>query len=166
MPQCPAQAEQRTANFIFASPTETDRLQVSYPRSSRVWSGFLDISAKGKDGETKSKRIPVSGEVNTKGVPVTITIPASQLGAADVQFGMFYDSDLNLQLVGNNNIPHPRQSQQRALNVLFTKTGQPGLLSHLTLPLSVLASVNVNKAVQQLGSITAYNEWGLRESAK
>lgn len=98
-----AQAEQRTANFIFTSPAETDRLQVSYPRGSRVWNGFLEISARGN-----TKRIPVSGEVNTEGVPVTITIPSSQVGAADVEFGMFYDSDLNLQLVGNNNIPHPR----------------------------------------------------------
>jgi hypothetical protein len=99
----PGHAEQRTANFAFTSPTETDRLQVSYPRGSRVWSGFLEVSAKGS-----TKRIPVSGEVNTEGVPVTITIPSSQVGAADVEFGMFYDSDLNLQLVGNNNIPHPR----------------------------------------------------------
>ncbi len=103
-----AQAEQRTANFIFTSPTETDRLQVSYPRGSRVWGGFLDISAKQKDGEVKTKHIPVNGEVNTEGVPVTITIPSLQVGAADTEFGMFYDSDLNLQLVGNNNIPHPR----------------------------------------------------------
>ena len=58
--------------------------------------------------KANTKRIPVSGEVNTEGVPVTITIPSSQVGAADVEFGMFYDSDLNLQLVGNNNIPHPR----------------------------------------------------------
>ena len=90
-------AEQRTANFIFTSPTETDRLQVSYPRGSRVWSGFLDVAAKQKDGEVKAKRIPVSGEVNTEGVPVTITIPSSQVGAADVEFGMFYDNNLNLE---------------------------------------------------------------------
>lgn len=100
--------EQRTANFIFTSSTETDLLQVSYPRGSRAWSGFLEISTKQKDGGVKTKRISVSGAVNTGGVPVTITIPSSQVGAADVEFGMFYDADLNLELFGNNNIPHPR----------------------------------------------------------
>jgi hypothetical protein len=115
-------AQQKTANYVSVSGNETDRLQITVTRTNKspkniadalnstgyVLTGYLEISIKQTDGQAKTRRISITGDVSTDGVPSTITIPSSVVGVPDLTLGCFFDKSLNLELVGDNRRPHPR----------------------------------------------------------
>jgi hypothetical protein len=98
---------QRSADYITTSGNETDRLHMVVTRGSSVLSGYVEIELKDTGGKTTTRRIPITGEVSTDGVPATITIPSAQIGIADLTLGCFFDKSLNLQLVGDNRRRYP-----------------------------------------------------------
>ena len=102
----------KSADYIAVFPTETDKLHLIVTRGSLELSGYFDISAKGKYGAVKTKRIPITGTVSTDGVPAGLTIPSSVVGVPDLSLGIFFDRDLNLQLVGDNNRPFPHRMRR------------------------------------------------------
>jgi uncharacterized membrane protein AbrB (regulator of aidB expression) len=101
-------AQQKTANYIAVTPNETDRLQITVTRNSLVWSGYIEASAKQPDGTVKVRRIAVTGDVSTDGVPASITIPSSVVGVPDLTLGCLFDRSLNLHLFGDNTRRFPR----------------------------------------------------------
>jgi hypothetical protein len=113
--------EQKTANYVSTSNNEIDRLQIAVTRERRpakniidafrsgyVLTGYFEISTKKSGGEIRVRRIPITGEVATNGVPSTITIPSSIIGVPDRTLGCFFDRSLNLRLVGDNRRSFPR----------------------------------------------------------
>jgi hypothetical protein len=110
---CCLDAQQKTANYIATSGTTTNRLQITVvtDRNSSTGydlRGYFETSMKQPDGTVKSRRIEVTGEVSTDGVPAAITIPSSAVGVPDLTLACFFDKSLNLQLVGDNRRSFPR----------------------------------------------------------
>ena len=104
----PSHAQQKTATYIAVSGNETDRLQLTVTRGSLELTGYLEVSVKQPDGKAKVGRTPITGSVSTDGVPASITIPSPTVGVPDLTLGCFFDSSLNLQLVGDNRRRFPR----------------------------------------------------------
>jgi len=106
-------AQQKTANYIATSGNITNELQITVVRDRNSYTGYdlkgyFLVSVKQPDGTVKSRRIEITGEVDTDGVPSTITIPSSVVGVPDLTLGCFFDKSLNLELVGDNrrSFPH------------------------------------------------------------
>jgi len=100
-------ADQKSANYIAVSGNETDRLRITVTRNSLVLTGYFEVSVKQPDGTVNTRRVPITGDVGTDGVPATIVIPSSAVGVPDLTFGCFFDQSLNLQLTGDPRIRYP-----------------------------------------------------------
>jgi hypothetical protein len=101
-------AQQSTASYIAVTPNETDRLQITVTRNSLVLTGYIEASVKQPNGTIKVRRVAITGDVSTDGVPASITIPSSVVGVPDLTLGCFFDAALNLELVGDNTRRFPR----------------------------------------------------------
>src|SRR5579863_461459 len=66
---------QRTADYVAVIGNETDRLELVVTRGSNQLSGYLDVSIKKPDGSISNRRVLITGEVSTDGVPSALTIP-------------------------------------------------------------------------------------------
>jgi prenyltransferase beta subunit len=102
-----AGAQQITATYSAVTGPETDRLTITVTRGSMTLTGIWVVSLKQTDGTTRSRQIPITGRVDTDGVPSTITIPSYVMGVPDQTLGCFFDKSLNLELVGDNRRPYP-----------------------------------------------------------
>ena len=104
--------EQRTATYMAVSNNVTYRLHIIVTQDTRpatniidalsrtgyVLTGYYEISTKQSDGKLKVLGVPITGEVNTAGVPSNITIPSSHIGVPDMRYDCFFDKSLNLRL--------------------------------------------------------------------
>lgn len=100
-------AGQSSANYTATFGNETDRLHIVVTRGSLALSGYLEIATKNSDGKVTVRRVPITGDVSTDGVPSSIIIPSSVMGESGLTLGCFFDSSHNLELVGDNRVRYP-----------------------------------------------------------
>ena len=100
-------ADQKTATYIAVMGNETDRLRLTVTRNSLVLTGYFEVSTRRPDGTVDTRRVAITGDVDTDGVPSTVVVPSSVVGVPDQTIGCFFDGSLNLHLNGDPRIRYP-----------------------------------------------------------
>ena len=100
-------ADEKSATYIAVMGNETDRLRLTVTRNSLVLTCYFEVSIRQPDGTVNARRVAITGDVATDGVPATVVIPSSVVGVPDQTFACFFDDSLNLHLSGDPRIRYP-----------------------------------------------------------